>query len=91
MDQQTAIPNPLCEVGRTHPRDKHRMKPVEGYSGVWECSKHGIYATVLPEDVADAIERGSTYTMHNGEAGVAGRSGDDRPGGIVFYYRPERG
>jgi hypothetical protein len=28
--------------------------------------------------------------MHNGEQGVAGRTGDDRPGGIVFYYRPER-
>lgn len=91
MDQSTtSIPNPLCEVGRTHPRDKHRMKPVEGYPGVWECAKHGIFATVLPEEVAEAIERGSPYTMHNGEQGVAGRTGDDRPGGIVFYYRPER-
>jgi hypothetical protein len=90
MDQHTAIPNPLCEVGRTHPRDKHRMKPVEGYTGVWECTKHGIFATVLPEDVADAIERGSAYTMHNGEQGAAGRTGDDRPGGVVFYYRAER-
>jgi hypothetical protein len=35
------------------------MKPVEGYPGVWECAKHGIFATVLPEDVAEAIERGS--------------------------------
>ena len=56
MDQQPSIPNPLCEVGRTHPRDKHRMKPVEGFTGVWECTKHGIYATdfLLPgESQAD--------------------------------------
>lgn len=86
----TTIPNPLCEVGRTHSRDKHRMKPVEGFPGVWECAKHGIFATVLPEEIANSIERGSAYTMHNGEQGVAGRTGDDRPGGIVFYYHSER-
>jgi hypothetical protein len=51
------------------------------------CSKHELYATVLPESDADAIERGSDYPMHDGRTGVAGRTGDDRPGGIVFYYR----
>ena len=89
IDAQT-IPNPLCEIGRTHPRDKHRMKPLEGFPGVWVCPKHDLFATVLPEAEADEIERGSSYLMHDGTSGVAGRTGDDRPGGIVFYYRPER-
>jgi hypothetical protein len=85
--QQSSGPNPVCEVGRTHPRDRHRMKPVEGYPGVWVCPKHGIFATVLPEEQAEAIERGEPYTMHDGTEGVAGRTGDERPGGVIFYYR----
>jgi hypothetical protein len=85
--QHLASPNPVCEVGRTHPRDRHRMKPVEGYPGVWECSKHGIFATVLPEGEAESIERGAPYTMHDGSDGVAGRTGDERPGRVIFYYR----
>lgn len=88
---QTAIPNPLCEVGRTHPRDKHRMRPVEGFPGVWECTKHGLFATVLAKEAVDQIERGDAYAMHDGGEGVAGRTGDDRPGGIVFYYRAKTG
>lgn len=85
--QQSTGPNPVCEVGRTHPRDRHRMKPVEGYPGVWECAKHGIFATVLPEAEAESIERGEAYVMHNGAEGIAGRTGDERPGGVIFYYR----
>ena len=88
MDHQApSIPNPLCEVGRTHPRDKHRMRPVEGHPGVWQCTKHGLFATVLPEEQAKAIERSDDFPMHDGRTGVAGRTGDDRPGGVVFYYR----
>ena len=90
MSEIHAIPNPLCEIGRTHPRDKHRMKPLDSHPGVWYCPKHELYATVLPEEAADAIERGSEYVMHDGTTGVAGRTGDERPGGIVFYYRPQR-
>ena len=90
MSEALSVPNPLCEIGRTHSRDKHRMKPVNEYPGVWYCPKHELYATVLPEDEADDIERGSTYVMHDGTEGVAGRTGDERPGGIVFYYRPQR-
>jgi len=90
MSEAPSIPNPLCEIGRTHPRDKHRMKPLNEYPGVWYCPKHELYATVLPEDVADDIERGAKYVMHDGTEGVAGRTGDERPGGIVFYYRPQR-
>lgn len=92
MDQTSAsIPNPLCEIGRTHPRDKHRMRPLEGFPGVWVCAKHGLFATVLPEVEAEAIERGDPFPMHDGTSGVAGRTGDDRPGGVVFYYRAAAG
>jgi hypothetical protein len=85
--QQANIPNPLCEVGRTHPRDKHRMRPLEGHPGVWSCAKHGLFATVLPKEEADAIERGDAFPLHDGGEGIAGRTGDERPGGVVFYYR----
>jgi hypothetical protein len=63
------------------------MRPVEGYPGVWSCAKHDLFATVLPEDEAAKYERGDDFPMHDGRTGVAGRTGDDRPGGIVFYYR----
>jgi len=89
--QQSSGPNPLCEVGRTHPRDRHRMRPVDGFPGVWECTKHGLYATVLPKDRADEIERGDPFPMHDGGDGIAGRTGDERPGGVIFYYRPVSG
>ena len=90
MDSQpTTGPNPLCEVGRTHPRDRHRMRPVDEYPGVWQCAKHGLFATVVPEDQLESIERGDPYTMHDGVRGVASRTGDDRPGGVILYYRPE--
>jgi hypothetical protein len=85
--QQSSGPNPLCEVGRTHPRDKHRMRPVEGHPGVWECTKHGLFATVLPKEKIDEIERGDPFPMHDGGEGIAGRTGDERPGGLIFYYR----
>ena len=90
MSESQPIPNPLCEIGRTHPRDKHRMRPLDGFPGVWYCPKHELYATVLAEEAADQIERGAPYPMHDGKIGVAGHTGDERPGGIVFYYRPER-
>jgi len=64
------------------------MRPVDGYPNVWHCEKHDLYATVLPEEVVETIERGSHYEMHDGGAGIASRTGDDRPGGVVFYYRP---
>jgi hypothetical protein len=85
--QQSAGPNPLCEVGRTHPRDRHRMRPLEGYFGVWFCEKHDLFATVIPKEQAEEIERGDPFTMHDGAEGVASRTGDERPNGVVLYYR----
>lgn len=86
---QSSGPNPLCEVGKRHPRDRHRMRPVEGYEGVWRCVKHDLYATVLPDETVAGIDRGDPYTMHDGAPGVASRPGDERPGGVILYYRPE--
>ncbi len=86
--QQSSGPNPLCEVGKTHPRDRHRMRPLDGFPGVWHCAKHGLFATVVPEDEAEKIERGDPFTMHDGSEGHASRTGDDRPGGVILYYRP---
>ena len=47
METQHTGPNPLCEIGRTHPRDRHRMKPLEGHPGIWECPRHDMYATIV--------------------------------------------
>ena len=89
MEQATSGPNPLCEVGRTHPRDRHRMKPVEGQSGVWECSRHDMFATIVDKERADALDRGDTFPMHDGREGVVVRHGDERGGGVLLYYRHE--
>ena len=85
--EQPSGPNPYCEVGRTHPRDRHRMKPVEGSPGVWECPRHDIYARIVPNDTAAALERGDAFPMHDGGAGVVVRHGDERHGGTLIYYR----
>jgi hypothetical protein len=87
--QHLTGPNPLCEVGRTHPRDRHRMKPLTGYPGVWECPRHDLYATIVPQDVAASLDRGDPYSMHDGSPGVVVREGDERGGGVILYYRPE--
>ncbi len=87
MDVNAALPNPLCEIGRTHPRDKHRMKPVDGYTGVWECSRHELFATIVEPDRAESLTRGEAFPMHDGSDGEVIRLGDERGGGIVVYYR----
>jgi hypothetical protein len=87
--QQSSGPNPLCEIGRTHPRDRHRMKPLEGHPGVWECPRHDLYATIVPAEIAEVLDRGDAYTMHDGREGVVVRQGDERGGGVILYYRYE--
>ena len=88
---QSSGPNPYCEVGRTHPRDRHRMKPVDGHAGVWECPRHDLFAQVVPKETADGLERGDSFTMHDGGDGVVVRHGDERQGGVLLYYRPQAG
>lgn len=89
MEQATSGPNPLCEVGRTHPRDRHRMKPVEDHPGVWTCSRHEMFATIVDKARADSLDRGDLFSMHDGREGVVVRHGDDRGGGVLLYYRYE--
>jgi len=89
MQSQPTGPNPFCEIGRTHPRDRHRMKPVEGESGVWECPRHDLFARVVEPGVAGELERGDPFVMHDGRAGVVVRAGDERGGGVLLYYRPD--
>ena len=84
---QSSGPNPLCEVGRTHPRDRHRMKPLADYPGVWECPRHDLFAQIVPKETADELERGDPFELHSGGEGVVVRHGDERLGGILLYYR----
>ena len=88
--QQSSGPNPFCEVGRTHPRDRHRMRPVEGHPGVWVCPRHDLFARVVDRATADGLERGGPFPLHDGGEGVVARHGDERAGGVLLYYRPPR-
>ena len=87
MDSTTSLPNPLCEIGRTHPRDKHRMKPLDSHPGVWECPRHELFATIVEPDRAETLNRGEEFPMHDGSTGEVVRIGDERGGGVVVYYR----
>ena len=87
--QASSGPNPYCEVGRTHPRDRHRMRPVAGQSGVWECSRHDLFAQIVPNETAESLERGDPFPMHDGRQGVVVRHGDERQGGVLLYYRAQ--
>jgi hypothetical protein len=80
-------PNPLCEVGMRHPRDRHRMRPVEGSDHVWFCSKHGIYAQLADVEVAESVSRGDDWTGFEGVDGLVVRHGDERLGGQIVYFR----
>lgn len=86
----TSVPNPLCDIGRTHPRDRHRMRPVEGRENVWYCPKHDLYAEVIDSDTAGNLDRGDTFPLPNGAPGTVLRHGDERAGGTLVYVRAER-
>jgi hypothetical protein len=88
-DQSTAIPNPFCEVGRNHPRDRHRMRPVECYDHVWYCSRHDLYAVLEDTETANALDRGDPHPLPDGSPGVVVRQGDERAGGMIVYVRAE--
>ena len=84
---QSAGPNPFCEVGRTHPRDRHRMRPVDGHSAVWHCDRHDLFARVIEKTAAEGLERGDAIAKHDDGEGVVVRVGDERLGGVLVYYR----
>jgi len=91
MDQTSATsssgPNPLCEVGRRHPRDRHRMRPVEGHDHTWYCSRHSMYALLVDQETVDAVERGDSHPLPDGKEGVVVQVGDERQGGVILYVR----
>jgi hypothetical protein len=70
-----------------HPRDRHRMRPVEGNDHVWFCSKHGIYAQLVDVEVAESVSRGDDWTGLEGVDGLVVRHGDERLGGQIVYFR----
>ena len=80
-------PNPPCEVGRRHPRDRHRMRPVEGQEQLWYCGKHGMYGELIEKEAADAAERGEERALPNGVTGIVVGRGDERQGGVLLYVR----
>lgn len=80
-------PNPLCEVGRRHPRDRHRMRPIEGHDHLWFCDRHSMYAQLVDKDTAAEFARGDEYPIPSGGDGVVVQHGDERQGGIVLYFR----
>ncbi|MBA2470402.1 MAG: hypothetical protein H0V37_13440 [Chloroflexia bacterium] len=83
----TSGPNPPCDVGRRHPRDKHRMRPVDGFDHVWQCARHSLFARLVDKATAESYERGDAYPMHDGGDGVVVQHGDERQGGVILYYR----
>ncbi len=80
-------PNPPCDVGRRHPRDRHRMRPVEGQEHLWYCAKHGMYASLVDKAEADAAERGTEQELPNGVTATVVGKGDERQGGVLLYLR----
>lgn len=80
-------PNPLCEVGRKHPRDRHRMRPVEGHEATWTCSRHSMFAVLIDKEQAEEVERGDPHPTPDGGEGLVVGVGDERPGGVILYYR----
>lgn len=74
-----------------HPRDRHRMRPVEGHPQVWLCQRHSIFARLVDKVAADALERGDDFAMHEGGEGIVLRHGDERQGGVIVYYRAKQG
>jgi len=80
-------PSPYCEIGRNHPRDRHRMKALAGYDLVWACDRHSLFAQLIDSETAGSLKRADAFTMHDGGEGIVTGIGDERGGGTLIYYR----
>lgn len=80
-------PNPPCEVGRRHPRDRHRMRPVEGHDHAWYCSRHSMFGLLVDKETVAAVERGDAHPLPGGGEGIVVNVGDERQGGVILYVR----
>jgi hypothetical protein len=63
------------------------MKPVAGAEQTWFCDRHSMYATLVSKTDAEAFERGDSYPTPDGADGVIVGLGDERPGGVILYFR----
>lgn len=70
-----------------HPRDRHRMRPVDGADNVWLCNRHSMYAQLVDTETAEAAKRGDKWNHYEGVDGVVVRQGDERQGGQIVYFR----
>jgi len=70
-----------------HPRDKHRMRPVDGAENVWFCNRHSIYAQLVDAETAEAVTRGDDWPHYDDVDGVVVQQGDVRQGGQIVYFR----
>lgn len=80
-------PSPYCEIGRNHPRDRHRMKPLDGFDLVWSCDRHSLFAQLVDAKTASDVKRNDPLTMYDGSEGIVTGIGDERGGGTLIYYR----
>jgi len=80
-------PSPYCEIGRNHPRDRHRMKALDGFDLVWFCDRHSLFAQLVEKETAQSLKRNDEFTMHDGAEGIITGLGDERSGGVIIYYR----
>lgn len=87
MSTTISGPNPVCEVGMKHPRDRHRMRPVEGAGSVWFCNRHSMYAQLVDSEMAGTVSRGDDWRHYEEVDGVVVRQGDERQGGQIVYFR----
>lgn len=72
-----------------HPRDRHRMRPVEGADQVWYCSRHGMYAQLVDTETAESAKRGDEWMQYPDVTGVIVGLGDERQGGRILYFREQ--
>ncbi len=70
-----------------HPRDRHRMRPVDGADQVWYCGRHGMYAQLVDPEQAESAKRGDAWTGYPEVDGVVVGLGDERQGGRIVYFR----
>jgi hypothetical protein len=63
------------------------MRPVEGQEQTWNCSRHSMFAKLVDKATAESLERGDSYPTPDGEDGLIVGLGDERPGGVILYYR----
>ena len=77
-------PRLLVEGKGLHLKSHTGHDVIDAVSGLF-CSPAGHSRT----EIAEAVERGDPYTMHDGSQGVVVRQGDERGGGVILYYRAE--